>query len=112
MTIIRYGVHRTLEDEADRLIRESLAGVTSQAAKKDILTPWKEKDRRDREVYTESGTPDPSNRAGMYHRAYNPNSRHLNSRDGTATRGQRIPSLQAFILEHGTPFEPGDTNGN
>ncbi len=104
----RYGVHRPLEDEADRLIRESLIGVTSQAEKKDILTPWKEKDRRDREVYTESGVPDSSTRSGMYHRAWNSGMPHLNSRDGTAVRGHRTPSsLSTFVEEHGVAsFDP------
>jgi len=100
--MIRYGVHRPLEDEANRLIRESLVGVTSQAEKKDILTPWKEKDRREREVYTESGTPDAAARSGMYHRAWNPSMPHLNSRDGTAFRGRRTPSsLEMHVTEHG-----------
>lgn len=103
MGMPRYGVHKDLEDVANEIIKQSLAGVTSQTAKKDILTPWKEKDRREREVYTESGVPDVSTRRGMYHRARNETSPHLNSRDGTATRGRRtISSLQTFVAEHGT----------
>ena len=99
--IIRYGVHAALEDEANRLIRESLAGVTSQAAKKDILTPWKEKDRKDREVYSSDGTPDPSIRSGMYHRSANLTAPHLNSRDGTAVRANRFAtSLHQHVVDH------------
>lgn len=81
---MRYGRHAGLEDEADRLIHESLAGVTSMAAKSDILTPWKEQQRRRREVYVSSGVPDPSVRQGMFHRRINPARPHLNSRDGGA----------------------------
>ncbi len=109
MTNPRYGVHKPLEDEANRLIRESLVGVTSQAEKKDILTPWKEKDRRDREVYTASGTPDSATRSGMYHRSHNSSMPHLNSRDGTAFRGRRTPSsMSTFVEEQGALFEPGN----
>jgi hypothetical protein len=102
MSIPRYGVHQVLEAEANRLIKESMAGVTSQSAKSDILTPWKEKDRKDREVYTESGVPDASVRKGMYHRAYNSTSKHLNSRDGVS-QGSRTPStLRTFVQVHGS----------
>ena len=105
----RYGVHKPLEDEANRLLKESMAGITSQTAKRDVLTPWKEKDRRDREVYTESGAPDSSTRRGMYHRAYNPDSPHLNSRDGTAVRGRRTTSgLRTFVEETGTGLFESD----
>jgi hypothetical protein len=99
----RFGVHAALEAEANRLIKESMAGVTSQSAKSDILTPWKEKDRRDREVYTDSGVPDASARKGMYHRAYNPASPHLNSRDGIM-RGSRtrVQGIQAHVWEFGS----------
>lgn len=76
------GVHQPLDDAATELIRQSLTGVTSMSAKADILTPWKEIDRRRREVYTESGTPDGSLRRGMYHRAWNSTKPHLNSREG------------------------------
>lgn len=105
----RYGVHAALEAEANRLIKESMAGVTSQSAKSDILTPWKEKDRRDREVYSASGTVDPAVRRGMYHRSYNPGSPHLNSRDGHYpssrfgdTSAQRsLSSLGDFVEDFG-----------
>lgn len=81
----RYGVHYELESVADALIKESLKNVTSQSEKSDILTPWKEMDRRSREIYVPSGTPDASLRKGMYHRAYNPLHDHLNGRDGFVT---------------------------
>lgn len=97
---VRYGVHPTLEAEANRLIKESMAGVTSQSAKSDILTPWKEKDRRDREVYVESGTPESQTRRGMYHRAWNPSSPHLNSRDGISP-SRRTASLQSHVERYG-----------
>jgi hypothetical protein len=89
MGYVRSGVHPQLEAEADRLIRESLEGVTSQAAKSDILTPWKEQNRRSREVYPASGSPDSSIRQGMYHREINRTLPHLNSVDGVPGGGKR-----------------------
>jgi hypothetical protein len=79
---LHFGVHPTLDDAATELIRQSLEGVTSMAEKSDILTPWKEVDRRRREVYAESGVPDGALRRGMYHRAWNRAKPHLNSREG------------------------------
>lgn len=76
------GVHQHLDDAATELIRKSLEGVTSMSAKSDILTPWKDQDRKRREVYTEEGVPDGALRRGMYHRAWNSTHRHLNSVDG------------------------------
>lgn len=84
MGTLRFGVHRPLEDEADRLIAESLKGVTKHSDKADILTPWKSDDRRKREVYASGGVPDRSVRQGMFHRAWNPKQQHLNSRDGVS----------------------------
>lgn len=81
---IRYGIHPFLEAEANALIFGSLKGVTSQAAKSDILTPWKEADRRAREVFSSTGTVDPQIRRGIYGRAANTRQSHLNSRDGVA----------------------------
>lgn len=78
------GVHQQLEDAATELIRKSLEGVTSMSEKSDILTPWKETDRRRREVYTSGGIPDGAMRRGMYHRAWNSRHPHLNSVDGIA----------------------------
>lgn len=79
---LRNGVCHVLEDEADRLIAESLKGVTSRDAKSDILTPWKLEDRQNREILTSTGYADPAVRQGMFRRAWNPKHSHLNSRDG------------------------------
>lgn len=95
MTIpLRTGVHRVLEDAADALIKQSLAGVTSREAKSDILTPWKQAERARREVMVPSGTPDPAVRKGIFYRSINPARPELNSRDGivTARRGGTRPS--------------------
>jgi len=106
---MRFGVHKPLEEIADAIIAESLRGVTSQSAKSDILTPWKERDRRSREVYTGVGTPDPSIRQGMFHRRVNPSLPHLNSRDGvssalarrtTRSQGPSVASLADFVAQH------------
>jgi hypothetical protein len=108
--IVRYGVHQALEDAATELIRKSLEGVTSMSEKSDILTPWKEQDRRGREVYSASGTPDASVRKGMYHRAWNPSSEHLNSRDGVV-RGRRTESLASHVQENRLPGQEGPLSG-
>jgi hypothetical protein len=86
---------------ANELIRQSLAGVTSMAAKSDILTPWKEQDRRRREVYTSEGVPDASIRRGLYGRSANSARPDLNSRDGIARsyRGGAV-ALQRFVDGH------------
>ena len=98
---LRRGVHPLLEAEADRLLKESLAGVTKHSAKSDILTPWKEQDRRRREVYPNSGVPERHVRQGLYHRAANPARPELNSRDGVARSERAFSGLQAFVAEHG-----------
>ena len=82
MSRLRHGVYLPLEEEANRLITESLAGVTSRAEKSDILTEWKMEDRQRREVYTSTGFADPAVRRGMFGRAWNSRYPHLNSRDG------------------------------
>jgi hypothetical protein len=87
-----HGTNRALEDEADRLIKESLKGITSRAAKSDILTPWKLEDRTTREILTSTGYADPAVRKGMFKRAWNPRHAHLNSRDG-AYPPRRYPTL-------------------
>ena len=79
---LRNGTCRELEAIADELIRESLQGVTSREAKSDILTPWKQQDRWDHEVYPGSGIADPAVRRGQFSRAWNGKYPHLNSRDG------------------------------
>jgi hypothetical protein len=87
---LRNGVCRILEDEANRLIAESLKGVTSRSAKSDILTAWKEEDRAKREILTSTGFADPAVRSGMFRRAWNSRHPHLNSRDGYYP-SRRIP---------------------
>lgn len=82
MSTVRRGVHRPLEEEANRLLRESLKGVTKHSEKSDLLTPWKEAERYRREVYVASGVPDQSTRKGMFHRSANAARPDLNSRDG------------------------------
>lgn len=80
---VRNGRHEQLEAEADRLIAESLEGVTSREAKADIMTPWKEKHRKTHEILSRTGHPvDPAIRKGIFGRAYNPVQTHLNSYDG------------------------------
>lgn len=101
---LRRGVHAALEAEANRLIKESLAGVTRHSDKADILTPWKEQERYRREVYVSSGVPDSSTRQGMFHRSLNPSRPELNSRDGVARQrpegmASRTGSLHSFV-EH------------
>lgn len=81
---MRYGTNPLLEGEANRLIRESLKGVTKHCEKADILTPWKEAERRRREVYPVDGVADSALRRGMFHRVANTSSPHLNSREGVA----------------------------
>jgi hypothetical protein len=97
---LRSGVNHHLEKEANRLLRESLKGVTKHSEKSDLLTPWKEADRLRREVYVASGVPDPSTRRGIFHRSRNADRPELNSRDGVA-RPRRTDSLSAFVSEHG-----------
>lgn len=84
MANVRCGVHAPLEQAANELLYGSLKGVTSQREKQDILTPWKENDRRSKEVLTSSGFPDAQIRRGMYHRAVNRDKPYLNSREGIA----------------------------
>lgn len=92
---LRFGVDRTLEDAANEIIRTSLEGVTKRSAKADILTPWKEMDRKSREVYSASGTVDAATRRGYFHRAWNPLHPHLNSREGVAPARRYLPSPSA-----------------
>jgi hypothetical protein len=99
---LRHGVHAQLEEAATEMIRESLKGVTARSEKSDILTPWKEKDRKNREVYPASGFADGALRRGMYHRAWNPTAPHLNSRDGTLPP-RRIPTGLAEFVDPGWP---------
>jgi hypothetical protein len=97
---IHYGRHAMLEDEADRLIKASLSGVTKQA---DILTPWKQQERLRREVYTQQGFPDESVRKGMFGRVANRSRPDLNSRDGRARNNRMSTGLSTHIQEYGGP---------
>ena len=80
---MRFGIHKALEREADRLIRESLQDV-KRPSEIDVMTPWKAADRKRREILVSSGTPDPSIRRGMFHRSVNRDRPDLNARDGIA----------------------------
>ena len=100
---MRYGVAKALEEEADRLIKESLSGVYSHKEKSDILTPWKQADRLRKEVFTNQGFPDSSVRKGMFHRVANRTRPDLNSRDGLARSNRISSSLTTHIEEHGAP---------
>lgn len=88
--IVRHGVHAPLEDAANALIFGHLAKVTRSADKADVLTPWKERDRRSREIFVSTGTPDAALRSGIFNRVRNPDPRykHLNSVEaGVSTKG-------------------------
>jgi hypothetical protein len=97
------GIHQQLDDAATEMIRKSLEGVTSMAAKSDILTPWKDQDRKRREVYSAEGAPDGALRRGMFYRAWNSTHRHLNSVDG------KVP-LPADLRTGGDPRFHRDEN--
>jgi hypothetical protein len=84
MSPVRCGIHAPLEQAANELIFGSLKGITSQKDKSDVLTPWKENDRRSKEVLTSSGFPDAQIRRGMFHRVLNREKMYLNSREGIA----------------------------
>jgi hypothetical protein len=103
MGFVRNGVHKALEEAANEMIRASLEGVTKYSEKADILTPWKEQDRRNREVYTDAGVPDSSTRKGLFYRSINTERPDLNSRDGTVARAGRgrSKSIQAHVAEYG-----------
>jgi hypothetical protein len=104
--VVHQGVHGPLERAADELIFGSLKGVTSQAEKSDILTPWKEQDRRNREVLSTTGSVDPAIRRGMYHRVYNRSQAHLNSRDGE-TLPTRIVKIDSDWVITSTSYKDG-----
>jgi hypothetical protein len=112
MARMRKGVHPILEAEANRILKEGLAGTTRPGDKGDILTPWKKWDRTHREVFSSTGTVDPSSRSGIFSRAWNPSRPDLNSRPnglhsrpldstgGDYAPGDRGFSLAAFIEEN------------
>lgn len=97
---LRRGVHKPLEDAANAIIKESLAGVTKHSEKSDILTPWKEQERLRREVFSGAGVPDGAVRRGTFHRSANPSRPDLNSREGIV-RSRRIDSLSAHVESAG-----------
>lgn len=110
---MRSGPWQAAEDYANELIRRSLEGVTSYADKADILTPWKQTMREQRDVLVASGTPDSSYRLGMYHRALNPANPELNSRLGIArarSRGSAI-TLGAASEYHGADLSGDAEDG-
>lgn len=96
MTVVRSGVFPPLEREADAIIFAATRQETSQAAKSDVLTPWKWQDRLSREVYAKNGTVDAAIRSGMYHRAANRTKPHLNSRDGVAPARKMETPVTSF----------------
>jgi hypothetical protein len=98
---MRIGVAPLLEAEANRLLRESMAGITKFSEKSDILTPTKERERRRREQFSPQGFADASYRKGVYGRVMNPSAPHLNSSEGLSrprTRG--LSTLESFIQEN------------
>jgi hypothetical protein len=107
MSDVRYGLFAPLEQAADELIFGSLQNVTSQAAKKDILTPWKEMDRKRKEVMATSGTVDPAVRRGMYHRVANLAKPYLNSRDGYYPASRRLDGT-SHSTAHGSDDDTYD----
>jgi hypothetical protein len=73
------------------MLRQSLLEVKSREDKSDILTPWKEANRRSVEVYSSSGVPDASFRRGIFKRERNRNKPYLNSCDGI------VPGRRAMV---------------
>lgn len=97
MERIHYGIHSGLEEAANELLRQAVAPLP-RSEKTDVLTPWKERDRYSKEVYTRDGVPDAAIRSGMYSRAWNPQSPHLNSRPG-ASSTRRTEEATAYFPE-------------
>lgn len=97
---MHFGVHAALEAAADEILSEHL-GPLPASEKKDILTPWKERDRRKHEVYTREGTPRATFQ-GNYHRALNTAMPHLNNREAARARNTRTDHYGGVL---------GDTGG-
>lgn len=110
MSRMRFGIDRSLEAQADAILRRSLAGVTAHSAKADILTPWKAHDRVSREVYVSSGTPDTAVRRGVFGRSYNSVQRHLNSIEGVAPPIRNTNPLdnETLMVRHERSYVPRD----
>jgi hypothetical protein len=83
MSRLRNGTCRDLEDEADRILKDSFIGK-SRADRGDVLTPGMMEARQRREVLVSTGAPDGRLRQGLFHRAWNSQHPHLNSSDGAA----------------------------
>lgn len=88
MARLKSGIDWTLEEAANEILREHLAPLP-RSQKTDVLTEWKEQNRKSKEVYASGGQVDPAIRRGMFHRAWNRDQPHLNSRDGH-TRPRRV----------------------
>lgn len=97
---VKAGVDEDLEAQADALIyAETRAAVHSE--KRDILTPWKEQNRKGHEVLMPQVV-DASTRQGTFTRAYNPVQRHLNSVEGVAgLRPRGVRPQHAHMVEYG-----------
>lgn len=105
---LHYGTHQQLEDAATEILRRSLEGVKSMKEKSDILTPWKAMARLSREVYCAEGVPDGALRRGMYHRAWNSRSPHLNSMEGRVPSGLSRGVGQNVLFDRGgSEVQPG-----
>lgn len=75
---LRSGVHRQLEDEADRILKASMRDASPEE-KGAILTSSQQNHRRSKEVFVSTGVPDPSVRNGTYGRSLNTARPDLNS---------------------------------
>jgi hypothetical protein len=103
---LHYGIHVELEEAANELLRKEVADLP-RSQKMDLLTPWKERDRLSREVYNSEGIPDGSLRRGMFHRAWNPQHTHLNSRDATGYQ-LKLDTVTAYVSEQGYQDRAGE----
>jgi hypothetical protein len=101
------GINEDLEAQANEIIRKSLEGVTKYSEKADILTPWKEQDRKKHEVLTPTGLANPMQRQGTYGRVANLERASLNSREGVSgLLSHRPRPIQAWLLEQGHDVSP------
>lgn len=106
---MRFGTHPVLEAAANQILRDSMRGITSIAAKSDILTPKKERMRGEREVLSSTGVVEPTSRRGIYYRDANPSRPDLNSREGVMRPPPRgMSTLEQFVRENGNFNEGGE----